>query len=156
MFGPTSPRYQSCDPRAAGQQANKINQAPVHTSVQTRSFYAMGPAMLSPQNGNPGSVWDPIGGFWQPVDDQKGHDALGGRIMQVPQADMLDSSRNMPGSGIFDQPGAAAGTLKLIRLAMTGSARAVPSFASGPTPTIFFQAPPSFSQQTTPIVAVGL
>lgn len=85
------------------------------------------------------------------------HDALGGALMRVAQADTYDSSRNpWPAAGTYEEPGAAIAVLQMIRLAPTTSAHPGLSSATGAGPTMLFVAPPVFSVQTTPIYATGL
>ena len=77
--------------------------------------------------------------------------------MDVPQADLYDSSRNpWPGNGVYDQPSALIGLLGLLRLQPTTSAHPGATLPPDYSPTTLFHAPPVFSLQTKPILAVGL
>lgn len=88
-----------------------------------------------------------------------GYDGLSGRLMAVPQADTYDASPNpWPNNGQFDRPnsiGLAAWAIPRLRPHTSGH-----KGFSEPTrrgdPTALFNAPPVFSEQTTPIPAVGL
>lgn len=85
------------------------------------------------------------------------HDALGGALMRVAQADTYDTHMNpWPAAGTYEEPGAAVAVLQMMRLAPTTSAHPGLSSATGAGPTMLFVAPPVFSVQTTPIYATGL
>jgi hypothetical protein len=79
-------------------------------------------------------------------------------MMTVSQADMYNSEPNpWPANATADYPNAPyAAAHDLLRLAPTTSAHPGASMSSGPGPTMVFHAPPVFSMQTTPIVAVGV
>lgn len=165
--------YTRCDPRIT--DSNRINQQPVlpprHAS---RSVQHYGPSRIVMGNGppteqlvygaggagQPGDASGPQGAaFAQPADWQRGWDALGGALMHVAQTDFLDSSPNVASgyckSGIYDVPGATQ-SIEFLRLFMTTSSRQVQSIPQGIWPTMFYQPPPSFSQQTVPVIAVGM
>lgn len=152
--------YMRSDPRVT--TSNHINQAPVlpprHASA---SIAVKGPSRIIPQTGPPTQYDAAAGGLvFVPRDWRGGWDALGGRLMQVPQSDMIDTSRPVESgyspSGIYDTPNAAI-SIEFQQLNMTTSARmgaVIP--AAAPWPTMFYQPPPSYSQQTIPVIAVGL
>jgi len=112
-----------------------------------------GPEKIQPDMGAP-TRWTPYGTFVS-YPYEGGWDALGGRLMHVPQADMYDASPNpFPANGVDDQPNAA---FNLLRLEPTTSAHpgwTLPSLA--PSPAMIFQAPPIFGLQTVPINAMGV
>lgn len=143
---------------------NVVNRAPdtqrpgAHSL--TRSLF--GPAELIPDMGAP-TRWTPFGIFSPQIPGGRAmaaqrHDGLGGRLMDVPQADLLDSSRNpFPANGVADDPAMVQAIAKQIRLKPTTSAHPGLSLTSGEaTPTMVFHAPPVFGLQTKPIYAVGL
>lgn len=85
------------------------------------------------------------------------HDGLAGALMAVSQADTYDSSRNpWPAAGTWEEPGGPIAASQLVRLAPSTSAHPGLTNATGPGPTMVFHRPPVFSQQTTPIYAIGL
>jgi len=86
------------------------------------------------------------------------HDGLQGRLMDVPQADLYDSSRNpWPASGVADDPATYQAIMRVIRLKPTTSAHPGASLTSGEaSPAMIFKAPPIFGLQTKPIYALGL
>lgn len=168
--------YQRSDPRIT--TSNHINQAPILPPIHaSRSVAYHAPSRIVMGNGPPteqltggasvyypaGVPWNAGGGqgaaFAQPRDWQGGWDAMGGRLMHVAQTDFIDTSPNVASgyntSGIYDVPGASQG-ISFLRLNMTTSSRQVPSIPQGIWPTMFYQPPPSFSQQTVPVIAVGV
>jgi hypothetical protein len=85
------------------------------------------------------------------------HDGLGGRLMEVAQADMYGSFvQPWNRSGAWDQPGAGIAAAGIVRLAPSTSAHHGLAQATGPGPTMIFTAPPVFSVQSVPIWALGL
>ena len=86
-----------------------------------------------------------------------GYDGLAGRMMRVPQADFYNSEPNpWPANGVFDQPGAWHAIIPHIRLEPTTSAHPGASISGSPAgPSMLFHAPPVFSMQTKPILALG-
>jgi hypothetical protein len=84
-------------------------------------------------------------------------DGLGGRLMDVPQADFYNSEPNpWPANGVYDVPNGAIGAIGLLRLQPTTSAHPGKTMAPDYGPTMLFHAPPVFSMQTKPILAVGV
>lgn len=84
-------------------------------------------------------------------------DGLGGRLMDVPQADLYNSEPNpWPANGVYDVPNAQIGTIGLLRLQPTTSAHPGSSLSSEAGPTMLFHAPPVFGMQSKPILALGL
>lgn len=148
--------YARCDPRLTA--ANRINQQAIQPRNGTRSVAHYGPARI-PEGMGPPTFLQANSGIFAPADPQGGWDALGGALMHVAQADMLDSSPNVlsgvNGSGIWDVPGAPQGQ-QFLRLQPTSSARQVQSLPQAIWPTIWFQPPPSFGDQTVPVYAVGV
>lgn len=113
--------------------------------------------------------WTPFGIDQAPVYDGRGPnaggralmaerwDGLGGRLMDVPQTDFYNAAPNpWPANGVYDQPSAAIGTIGLLRLQPTTSAHPGASLSSDAGPTMLFHAPPVFSMQTKPILALGV
>lgn len=151
--------YTRSDPRIT--TANRINQQPIlpprHASASVQHY---GPSRILPGSG-PWTQYEAYGGgsALVPRDPQGGWDALGGAVMHVAQTDFLDSSPNVAAgysrSGIYDVPEAAQ-SISFLRLDMTTSAHAVPSMPTGAWPTMFYVPPPSFSQQTIPVIAAGM
>lgn len=153
---------------AYGQNAGNISPRNGIGDGRSRNSYprgvpVYGPAGLPPSAENPGTTLPSDGFSARPnhvyVDVSFGdHDALGGRLMAVAQADTFDASANpFPACGVYDQPNAWHGVMPLIRLQATTSAHpgaSMPAGAGGPN--MVFQAPPSFSAQSRPIYAVGL
>jgi hypothetical protein len=120
------------------------------------------PEERQPDMGAP-SRWTPFG-IMQPAYEPGTRapfagrwDGLGGRLMDVPQADFYNSEPNpFPANGVYDQPSAGIGVIGLLRLQPTTSAHPGASLASKEGPTMLFHAPPVFSMQTKPILAVGV
>lgn len=115
--------------------------------------------------------WTPFGGrdAAQPAYDGAGAhaggrasmaqrwDGLGGRLMDVPQSDFYNAQPNpFPGNGVYDQPNAAIGTIGLLRLQPTTSAHPGLTLPPDYSPSTLFHAPPVFTLQTKPILAVGV
>jgi hypothetical protein len=109
---------------------------------------------------NPGSTRSGFRRFPGPVGELVNfgdHDALGGALMRVAQADMYDMHLNpWPAAGTYEEPGAAVAVLQMMRLQPTTSAHPGLAQSTGAGPTMLFVAPPVFSVQTTPIYATGL
>lgn len=120
----------------------------------SRNIYAPGEILPGTETM---TQWSPYGTF-NAAPYYGGHDALSpGRhsIMAVPQADMYDMSPNpWPNNGQFDHPNFYPGLLRLTR--RESSAHAGFTQPTYPGPVMLFHAPPVFSVQTTPIVAVGI
>jgi hypothetical protein len=149
-------------------EPNNINRDPdsQRAGSHLRSAPIYAPAERSPNQGAP-SRYTPFG-LYQPEYASLGSpggrapyaarwDGLGGELMDVPQADLYDSSRNpWPGNGVYDQPSALIGLLGLLRLQPTTSAHPGATLPPDYSPTTLFHAPPVFSLQTKPILAVGL
>lgn len=129
------------------------------------SYTVYGPQMIPPSMDNPGTT-SPSDGFtaYPPNNIQNivtfgRHDGLGGRLMEVGQADLYMSA--VPGvspyrAGTWEEPGGPIAASMLVRLAPTSSAHPGLAQATGPGPTMIFTAPPVFSVQSTPIYALGL
>jgi hypothetical protein len=84
-------------------------------------------------------------------------DGLGGRLMDVPQSDFYNAQPNpWPGSGVYDVPNGAIAASGIMRLEPTTSAHPGLTVPPDYSPTTLFHAPPVFSMQTKPILAVGL
>lgn len=120
----------------------------------SRAVYA--PAELPP-NMEVMTQWSPYGTLYaQPYEG--GHDPLsqaGHGLMQVPQADLYDTSPNpFPNNGQYDRPNFFPALL--LRLKPTTSGHKGFSQPTHPGPTMLFHAPPIFSVQTTPIPAMGV
>lgn len=148
-------------------QQNKANGMPRNGTAPVRNAYPLsrtiyGPEKIPPSNENPGSTLPSDGFSAQPnfvaVNVSFGtHDGLGGRLMQVAQADLYQSSDGpFPRAGTWEEPGAAIAALQMVRLAPTTSAHPGLQLATGPGPNMVFVAPPVFSVQTRPIFATGL
>jgi hypothetical protein len=126
------------------------------------SVTTYGPQKLPPSNENPGTTTPSDGfkaapGYYQVNPSFGRHDALGGRLMEVAQADLYYSPpQPFPRAGTWEEPGAPIAALQLVRLAPTTSAHPGLSQATGAGPTMIFNPPPVFSVQTRPIYAVGL
>lgn len=135
--------------------------APVKNAYP-RSAPIYEPAMIPLGMENPGSTLPSDGFSARPsyiaVDVSFGdHDALGGRLMAVGQADLYDESRNpWPACGVWDQPGAAIAASAIVRLQPSTSAHPGLAQATGAGPAMVFQAPPVFTIQTRPIFALGV
>ena len=143
---------------------NVVNRAPdtqrQGSHSRTRALY--GPAEILESSETP-TRWTPFGMFVPQVQGGRAsaaqrHDGLGGRLMDVPQADLLDSSRNpFPANGVADDPAMYQAIMQIIRLRPTTSAHPGLSLTSGEaSPAMVFHAPPVFGLQTKPIYAVGL
>lgn len=116
--------------------------------------YTVYQPQLLPPNTETQTRWTPYGTFVShPYFG--GWDALGGRLMHVPQADFYNSDPNpFPSSGVDDQPNAR---YDILRLEPTTSAHpGGPTLPSGPSPSMVFQAPPAWGLQTIPIPALGV
>lgn len=86
-----------------------------------------------------------------------GWDALGGRLMGVPQADTYDSSQNPPRAhGLADTPNEAMASTTLMRLPPHTSAHMGNQIPTGPSPAHYFLTPPLWGAQTQPVMAVGV
>lgn len=150
-------------------QQNAAQTWPRNGTAPVKDYYPLSRTIFAPQklpqsNDNPGTT-QPSDGFsaYPPnltiVDVTFGrHDALGGRLMEVAQADLYQSSDYpFPRAGTWEEPGgpiAAAGIG--LRLAPTTSAHPGLASATGAGPTMVFNTPPVFSVQTKPIYAIGL
>lgn len=141
---------------------NVVNRAPDTQREGTRSATIFAPQMLQPDMGAP-TRWTPFGIFSPQIPGgrasaAKRWDGLQGALMDVPQADFLDASRNpFPANGVADDPMMVQAIAKQIRLKPTTSAHPGLSLSSGEaSPTMVFHAPPVFGLQTKPIYAVGL
>lgn len=118
---------------------------------------------IAPSQENPSGI-SAYGGYRAkplPVAVQGGNfgrwDALGGRLMEVSQADTWDASpQPFPACGVWDQPGAGIAASRIPRLAPSTSAHPGLAQATGAGPVMQFVAPPVFSIQTRPIYAIGL
>jgi hypothetical protein len=136
-------------------------------TAPTRDYYPLSipvyaPQMNPPSMENPGSTLPSDGFSARPnyvlVDVSFGeHDALGGALMRVAQADLYDSAVGaFPRAGTWEEPGAAVAVMQLVRLSPTTSAHPGLNLSTGPGPNMLFVAPPVFSVQTQPIYATGL
>lgn len=120
-----------------------------------RSVPVYRPQILPP-NEEKGTTWTKWGIF-SPRPYFGGWDALGGRMMAVPQADTYDSSANPPRAhGIADAPNEAMGSFQLTRLPPSTSAHPGANMPTGPYPAQFFLTPPLWGAQTQPTMAVGV
>ena len=118
------------------------------------------PENRQPDLGAPNG-WNPFGSR-QPVYDRGaavaavGYDGLGGALMRVPQADFYNSEPNpWPANGVFDQPNAWHAIIPHIRLEPSTSAHPGAQANGQIGPSMLFHAPPVFSMQTRPILALG-
>ncbi len=151
-------------------QQNAGNEQPRNGTAPTRNDYPLSlptydAAMLAPSEENPSST-SGYGGFravpLPVVVDGRNfgrHDGLGGRLMEVSQADSYNSAIGpFPRAGTYEEPGAATAVLNMIRLQPTTSAHpgAGIGVGGGPGPAMVFVAPPVFTYQTRPIYATGL
>ena len=142
--------------------ANVINRDPDSQRKGTRSVTIFAPGERQPDMGAPDG-WTPFG-IRTPLYDggravaARRWDGLQGRLMDVPQADLLNSEPNpFPASGVADDPMMYQAIMRVIRLAPTTSAHPGASLTSGEaSPAMIFKAPPIFGLQTKPIYAVGL
>ena len=142
---------------------NVVNRAPDSQRQGTRSVTIFAPADRQPDMGAP-SRWTPFSPGDPPAYSggraiaAARWDGLQGRLMDVPQADLYDSSPNpWPASGVADDPMIYQAIMRVIRLAPTTSAHPGASLTSGEaSPAMIFKAPPIFGLQTKPIYAVGL
>lgn len=147
-----------------GQNApNVINRAPNSQRAGSHlpAYPVYAPAELEPNIGGP-THYTPFG-ITQPVYaggaavEAHGYDGLAGRMQRVPQADFYNSEPNpWPANGVYDVPNAWHGILPLVRLEPSTSAHPGASIAGSPAgPAMLFHAPPVFSMQTRPILALG-
>jgi hypothetical protein len=136
-------------------------------TAPTRDYYPLSetvfePAEIPPSMENPGTTLPSDGYSAEPnyvaVNVSFGrHDALGGRLMEVSQADLYQSAIGpFPRAGTWEEPGAAVAVLQMVRLQPTTSAHPGLNLATGPGPNMLYIAPPVFSVQTQPIIATGL
>lgn len=153
-------------------QQNKRQVWPRNGTAPVRDYYPMSATFYGPQGitmsqENPGTTLPSDGFSAQPnyvaVNVSFGdHDALGGRLMAVSQADLYNSAPppslgRFPRAGTWEEPNgpiAAAGIG--LRLSPTTSAHMGLAQATGAGPTMVYVQPPIFSVQTTPIYALGL
>lgn len=127
------------------------------------SIAVYGPQALPPSNDNPGTT-QPSDGFSAYPPNQFDvtvtfgrHDGLGGRLMEVGQADMYTSPpQPFPRAGTWEEPGGPIAASMLVRLQPTTSAHPGLAMATGAGPTMIFTAPPVFTVQSKPIYALGL
>lgn len=129
------------------------------------AYTVYGPNMNPQSMDNPGTT-QPSDGFsaWPPNSTNVSitfgrHDGLGGRLMEVAQADLYMSA--VPGvspyrAGTWEEPGGPIAATQLVRLAPTTSAHHGLAQATGQGPAMIFTAPPVFTVQSTPIYAIGL
>lgn len=151
---------------------NEINRNPdsQRPGSHLPAYPVYAPEERQPDMGAP-SRWTPFGGrdAAQPFYDGAGPgsggrasmaarwDGLGGRLMDVPQADFYNSEPNpWPATGVYDVPNGAIGLIGLLRLQPTTSAHPGMSMPPDYSPTTLFHAPPVFTMQTKPIMAVGV
>ena len=143
---------------------NVVNRAPdtQRAGSHLRSVPVYAPQLLQPNMETP-TRWSPFGLFVPMVAGGRAaaaqrHDGLGGRLMDVPQADFYNSEPNpWPANGVADDPMQYQAINQLIRLRPTTSAHRGLQLTSGEaSPAMVFHAPPSFGLQTKPIYAVGL
>lgn len=129
------------------------------------SYTVFAPQEIPMSNENPGTTLPSDGFSARPnfvfVDVSFGtHDGLGGRLMEVAQADLYTQPPigwTFPRAGTWEQPGGPITAAGIgLRLAPTTSAHHGLAQATGAGPTMAFTAPPVFSVQTKPIYAVGL
>lgn len=121
-----------------------------------RSVAVYAPAAITPDSETP-TQWSKFGTFTPHPFRGQGHDALNGAIMDVAQADTYNASPNpFPANPVWDVPGAQIAVLLPMRKEPSTSAHPGRTMASGPGPSMYFQAPPVFGQQTIPIMAVGV
>lgn len=117
----------------------------------SRAVY--GPAEITPQT-EATTQWSPFS-FTVAQPYRGGWDALGGRLMHVPQADTFFVGDNpWPANGVDDQPNVL---YSLLRLDPHTSAH--PGFTlpmNAPGPAMVFNPPPVFGLQTQPIFAFGV
>lgn len=132
-----------------------INRAPnTHPNEVPRSRTVDRAAMLIPDT-ETASEWTPYGTFYPEV-YRGGYDGLDGRLMQVAQAGIYDPSANAwPNNAQWDRPnGFFANLLRLKPDTSAHPGKTMP--AAAPGPTMLYKAPPIFSVQTQPIIAVGV
>lgn len=146
---------------------NAAQENPRNGTAPTRNAYPYSVTVYGPQkiplaNDNPGSTQPSDGFRASPSFTQANvsfghHDGLGGRLMEVAQADMYFSPpQPFPRAGTWEEPGAAIAVMRLTRLAPSTSAHPGLMGATGAGPTMIFTPPPVFSIQTRPIYAIGL
>lgn len=127
------------------------------------SIAVYGPAGIPMGMENPGTT-QPSDGFsayppnlTAPYPTFGRHDGLGGRLMEVSQADMYTSPpQPFPRAGTWEEPGGPIAASMMVRLAPTTSAHAGLAMSTGAGPAMVFVAPPVFTVQSKPIYALGL
>lgn len=140
---------------------------PRNGTAPVKDAYPLSVTVYGPQENpqameNPGSTQPSDGFSARPnltvVDVSFGdHDALGGRLMAIAQADMYNSDPcPFPAAGTWEEPGGPIAATQLVRLQPSTSAHPGLALATGAGPNMVFVAPPVFSLQTKPIYATGV